>query len=259
MARQYQPARPRLAGVGLLCSSGHSGPGKTLGLQTDASTRFERGVDPTGQRRALERASGLLLAIAGGVPGPCRMEGSVAASCRPVILRRSRLALVLGEAVPDRDVVSILSRLGMQVTETGDGWQVQAPAFRFDIAIEVDLIEEIARVRGYDRIAPRQGIQATTLGSAPSTRVGAGSLRAALVQRGYQEAMTYSFVDREQDAFWPAARRAFRSSIHYRRTLQSCARASARARPRAPAQHLAPTTAGPAVRDGRPVHSRSAA
>jgi len=176
-----------------------AGRARRLGLQTDAATRFERGVDPTGQRRALERATGLLLAIAGGVPGPCQIEGAVTASRPPVTLRRSRLALVLGEVVPDRDVESILSRLGMHVTDNVDGWQVQPPAFRFDIAIEVDLIEEIARVHGYDRIAPRQGIQAMTLGSAPSTRVGSGSLRAALVQRGYQEAVTYSFVDREQD------------------------------------------------------------
>ncbi len=176
-----------------------AGRARRLGLQTDASTRFERGVDPTGQRLALERATELLLAIAGGVPGPCQVEGSATISRPPVSLRRGRLALVLGESVPDRDVEGILSRLGMQVRAGADGWQVEPPAFRFDIAVEVDLIEEIARVHGYDRIAPRQGFQTTALGHAPSTRVSADILRAALVQRGYQEAVTYSFVDREQD------------------------------------------------------------
>ncbi len=175
------------------------GRARRLGLQTDASTRFERGVDPTGQRRALERATGLLLAIVGGEPGPCQIEGSGATSSRQVALRRERLARVLGEAVPDRDVETILARLGMRVMPDEDGWQVQPPAFRFDIAVEVDLIEEIARVHGYDRMTPRQGTQTTTLGNAQSTRVRSDGLRAVLVQRGYQEAMTYSFVDREQD------------------------------------------------------------
>ncbi|MBL8202511.1 MAG: phenylalanine--tRNA ligase subunit beta [Chromatiales bacterium] len=176
-----------------------SGRARRLGLQTDASTRFERGVDPNGQRRALERATELLLAIAGGAPGPCQAEGARAANRPPVNLRRARLARVLGEAVPDPEVEGILVRLGMEVTPDGEGWQVQPPAFRFDISIEVDLIEEIARVHGYDRIAPRPGTQATKLGEAPSTRVSPDILRAVLVQRGYQEAITYSFVDRERD------------------------------------------------------------
>ncbi len=176
-----------------------AGRARRLGLQTDASTRFERGVDPTGQRRALERATELLLAIAGGMPGPCQIEGPGTAARQPVYLRRGRLALLLGEAVADRDVEGILARLGMQVKPDRDGWQVQPPAFRFDIAVEVDLIEEVARVHGYDRIAARQGTQTTTLGQASSTRVSADVLRAALVQRGFQEAVTYSFVDRELD------------------------------------------------------------
>jgi phenylalanyl-tRNA synthetase beta chain len=116
-----------------------------------------------------------------------------------VRLRRARLALLLGEVVPDQEVESILARLGMQVQRDVDGWQVVPPAFRFDIALEVDLIEEIARVHGYDQITPRQGGQATRLGESPAAQVGAGVLRAVLVQRGYQEAMTYSFVDRERD------------------------------------------------------------
>lgn len=176
-----------------------AGRARRLALQTDASTRFERGVDPTGQRRAIDRATALLLAIAGGVPGPSQVEGSGPPPRRPVTLRRKRLALVLGEAVPDGEVEGILTRLGMSMTADGDGWQVQPPAFRFDIAVEVDLIEEIARVHGYDRIAPRPGTQATRLGEAPAAQASTDVLRAALVHRGYQEAMTYSFVDREQD------------------------------------------------------------
>ncbi|MEO7386007.1 MAG: phenylalanine--tRNA ligase subunit beta [Gammaproteobacteria bacterium] len=176
-----------------------AGRARRLGLQTDASTRFERGVDPSGQSRALERATGLLLAIAGGIAGPIQIQASRAGARRPVILRRARLEQVLGVTVADSEVVSILSRLGMHVEVATDGWQVLPPSFRFDIGAEVDLIEEIARVHGYDRIAPRPGDQATRLGQSPAARLSNDKLRSVCVQRGYQEALTYSFVDRELD------------------------------------------------------------
>jgi phenylalanyl-tRNA synthetase beta chain len=176
-----------------------TGRARRLGLQTDASTRFERGVDPTGQQRAIERATGLLLMIAGGTPGPVQVSGPGVPARNAVILRRQRLARVLGEAVPDADVEGILRRLGMELAGHPDGWEVRAPAFRFDIAIEVDLIEEVARVRGYDRIATRPGRQVTRLGAAPAGRIELDTVRAALVQRGYQEAITYSFVDAGHD------------------------------------------------------------
>lgn len=175
------------------------GRARRLGLRTDAATRFERGVDPTGQQRALERATALLLAIAGGRPGACQVAGAGVPPPGPVVLRRTRLALVLGHAVPDPEVEGILKRLGMLVEVHADGWRVAPPAFRFDITVEVDLIEEIARVYGYERIPPLPGQQSTELGNAPAAQVSLGQLKVALVQRGYQEAITYSFVDREQD------------------------------------------------------------
>jgi phenylalanyl-tRNA synthetase beta chain len=183
-----------------------AGRARRLGLQTDAATRFERGVDPTGQKRALERAAELLLAIAGGVPGTCQVAGSGAQPHSPVVLRRTRLAQVLGDAVPDQAVETILRGLGMEVAVRADGWQVRPPAFRFDIAVEVDLIEEIARVYGYDRLAARPGEQRTQLGQAPASRAGIDLLRGALVQRGYQEAITYSFVEQEQDRLFAGGR-----------------------------------------------------
>ncbi len=176
-----------------------AGRARRLGLQTDAATRFERGVDPTGQARALERAAELLLAITGGVASACQSSGTGVLPPLPVNLRRARLARVLGDAVPDTAVEKILRGLGMAVVASVEGWQVQPPAFRFDIGVEVDLIEEIARVHGYDRIATHPGMQATRLGAAPAAHVTTDLLRAALVQRGYQEAMTYSFIEREQD------------------------------------------------------------
>jgi phenylalanyl-tRNA synthetase beta chain len=183
-----------------------AGRARRLGLQTDAATRFERGVDPTGQQRALERAAELLLDICGGTPGACHTTGSGVPPRSPVTLRRARLAQVLGDAVPDQAVETILRRLSMAVDVLAGGWQVRPPAFRFDIAVEVDLIEEVARVYGYDRIATRPGAQTTQLGEAPATRVSMDLLRGAFVQRGYQEVMTYSFVEREQDRIFAGGR-----------------------------------------------------
>ena len=176
-----------------------AGRARRFSLQTDAATRFERGVDPTEQQRAIERATELLMAIAGGVPGPCQTVGTGPEKRGSVTLRRARLAQLLGHVVADTEIMAILQRLGMSVTPAADGWRVVPPAFRFDLAIEADLIEEIARVHGYDQIPAVAGRQTTRLGDSPTGLASPGQIRAVLVQRGYQEAVTYSFVDRELD------------------------------------------------------------
>lgn len=178
-----------------------AGRARRFGLQTDAATRFERGVDPAGQLAAIERATALLLEITGGKPGPATVTGALADKRIPAVpLRRERLTQLLGHQVPDAEVVDILQRLDMLVDAQPWGWQVQAASFRFDIAIEVDLIEEIARIRGYDRIGEVAGRQTTRLGTASDSVVGLDRLKNVLVERGYQEAVTYSFIDGELDA-----------------------------------------------------------
>jgi phenylalanyl-tRNA synthetase beta chain len=178
-----------------------AGRARRFGLQTDAATRFERGVDPAGQLAAIERATALLLQITGGTPGPAQISGALAdGRIPPVALRRERLAQVLGHEIPDAEVLDILQRLDMCVEAQPWGWQVQAASFRFDIAIEVDLIEEIARIRGYDHIGERAGRQGTQLGIASDHSVGLDRLKTVLVERGYQEAITYSFIDGKLDA-----------------------------------------------------------
>ncbi|MEZ5566168.1 MAG: phenylalanine--tRNA ligase subunit beta [Gammaproteobacteria bacterium] len=183
-----------------------AGRARRLGLQTDAATRFERGVDPSGQIQALERATALLQAIVGGVAGPCDTTGPGVGSNTPIQLRRSRLDQVLGHQIPDADVTGILSRLAMSATTDKHGWTVKPPSFRFDVNAEVDLIEEIARVYGYDQIPASAGLQATHLGEAPASVVDPGVVRSTLVQRGYQEAMTYSFVASETDKLFAGGR-----------------------------------------------------
>ncbi|MGH8371165.1 MAG: phenylalanine--tRNA ligase subunit beta [Gammaproteobacteria bacterium] len=173
-----------------------NGRGRRIPLQTDAGYRFERGVDPGGQRRAMERASQLILDICGGEPGP--VHEVVSAEQLPqrsqLVLRRARLERLLGMAIPDADVSRILTRLGMNPQPTNEGWRVTAPGYRFDIAIEEDLIEEVGRIYGYDRIPVQHYAVPQAMGGTSETRIAPAHLRQVLVERGYQEAITYSFV-----------------------------------------------------------------
>jgi phenylalanyl-tRNA synthetase beta chain len=174
-----------------------AGRARRLGLHTDASLRFERGVDPAQQRRAVERATALLTGIAGGQPGPVieRVAEAHLPERNPVLLRRARLAMLLGHAVPDAEVERILEGLGIRLAPTDEGWEAVPPSHRFDIAIEADLIEEVARVHGYDLLPEARGAGAAALGEASESRVPGARLADMLAARGYQEVVTYSFVD----------------------------------------------------------------
>ena len=170
---------------------------RRLGLHTDASHRFERHASPVGQITAIERATELLMDVVGGHAGPlvdtCVEE---ALPSQPAIsLRSARIERVLGMAVADATVVDILERLGMGVVAGGGQWQVTPPAFRADIAMETDLIEELARIVGYDAIPSHAPTADLLMFSREEVRISEADLRAVLVQRGYQEAITYSFVD----------------------------------------------------------------
>ena len=168
------------------------------GLHTDASHRFERTVATDLQRRATERATALLVAIAGGRPGPVvdeRRDDHLPVPAR-IGLRASRIRRLLGMEMEPGEVRGILTRLGLQVEEGSPGeWQVQAPPFRPDLAIEADLIEELARVHGYERIPDRSPV--SDLRMRPHAEVGPGTtaVREVLAARGYQEAVTFSFVN----------------------------------------------------------------
>jgi phenylalanyl-tRNA synthetase beta chain len=180
------------------------GRARKLGLHTEASHRFERGVDPELPRRALERATELLLAIAGGEAGPVLVAENPADLPTPVAvtLRRTRLKRVLGVEVADAEVVRIFTALGMRVVVTADGWQITAPSSRFDIEREEDLIEEVARIFGYDNIPTATPAGALTLAVEPEARIGELALREQLAARGYCEAVNLSFVSADLLARW---------------------------------------------------------
>ncbi|MGE5626255.1 MAG: phenylalanine--tRNA ligase subunit beta [Bacillota bacterium] len=172
-----------------------SGWPRRLGLLTDAAYRFERGVDPAGPVRALERATQLILQICGGEAGPVNVTESSPETLKPIRLRRERLSMLLGMPVPDAEAGAILTRLGFTVTSAKDGWSAVAPTHRFDIEIEEDLIEEVGRVYGYDHIPPVHYPSAHGMDRLPEARVDLRRLRHVLVERGYQEVITYSFVE----------------------------------------------------------------
>lgn len=174
-----------------------AGRARHYGLHTDSSHRFERGVDYNLARTAMERATGLLLDLCGGAAGPIVEVVSEAdlPKVATIHLRKARIAQMLGLELESSVVEDMLTRLGMQLTDTADGWQVQAPSYRFDMAIEADLIEELARIYGYNRLPVRTPAAATPLRKVPENRLSMQDVRRQLIARGYQEAITYSFVE----------------------------------------------------------------
>jgi phenylalanyl-tRNA synthetase beta chain len=178
-----------------------AGRARQYALHTDASLRFERGVDPAGQARAVERATELLLEIAGGEAGP--LSDHVVAEHLPknesVLLRKSRLKQVLGTEIEDGRVAGILTDLGLVTTDHADGWNVEIPSYRFDIDVEDALVEEVARIFGYDEIPEVTAIAETPLATATETKIDLDLVANTLVARDYQEVITYSFVDQEID------------------------------------------------------------
>jgi phenylalanyl-tRNA synthetase beta chain len=176
-----------------------AGKARSYGLHTDSSHRFERGVDFQLQAEAMERATRLLVDIVGGEVGPIQeVVSKNDLPVRPdVVLRATRIEKVLGFGLAANEVARILSGLGLGVTAIADGWVCAVPSWRFDIAIEADLLEELARVYGYNRL-PVTHIRADLIMHArPEAALSIRYLRRHLSARGYREAITYSFVDPE--------------------------------------------------------------
>ena len=167
------------------------------GLTTDASQRFERGVDPSQQERAMERAVELIQSIAGGETGPVEVSRADAQMpARPAVpLRRKQLTRLLGACFEDTRVQAALEGLQMRVEPTSEGWSVTAPAHRFDISTEADLIEEVARIIGYGAIAAGDAVSSEHFRALPESIPEERGLLETLALRGYQEAVTYAFVD----------------------------------------------------------------
>ncbi|MFL0808976.1 MAG: phenylalanine--tRNA ligase subunit beta [Agarilytica sp.] len=174
-----------------------AGRARSYGLHTDSSHRFERGVDYEGAERALERASALIIEIVGGQAGPTRVyENEHLPQNRSVELRKARIAGGLGFAIEDNEVEDMVTRLGFDITSQADtGWTLSVPSYRFDVSIEEDLLEELARIYGYNNLPIAPVELNTELPYASETQLSLSKLEDQLVGREYQEVITYSFID----------------------------------------------------------------
>ncbi|WP_415905433.1 phenylalanine--tRNA ligase subunit beta [Neptuniibacter sp. QD48_55] len=176
-----------------------AGRARSYGLHTDSSHRFERGVDWQLQNQAINRATELLLEIVGGEAGPAveTVNQDELPAARQVFLRHSKVNAMLAFEMPADEIEEILTRLGLVVekTSTEGEWHVSVPSYRFDIAIEVDLIEELARVYGYNNLPVRTPTASMPIKANDETKVTIQNVRRALIARGYQEAITYSFIE----------------------------------------------------------------
>ena len=170
--------------------------GRRHKLLSDSRYRFERGVDPALQRRALERATQLVQQICGGEAGPVVEVGRAPQYAATIRLRHSRVERLLGCPVPAREVPALLGRLGIETqAEDAGAWRARVPTYRYDLRIEADLVEEVGRLFGYERIPARAYAASLAPFSIAETLRPLDSLKDALVARGYQEVVTYSFVD----------------------------------------------------------------
>jgi phenylalanyl-tRNA synthetase beta chain len=182
------------------------GRARRLGLQTDASQHYERGVDPALPARAMERASVLLIEITGGRAGPVTaVESRVHQPQRAAVdLRRTQLARLLGASIAPERVKSALGALQMKVQDVPTGWRVTPPTHRFDITIEADLIEEVARMVGFGTIAEHEDEVAQHFPQMPRACPPEARVLEFMSARGYHEAITYAFVDpRLQQRLFP--------------------------------------------------------
>ncbi len=183
-----------------------AGKARALGFSSDASHRYERGVDFELQRRAIERATQLILESCGGRPGPVIEAVALEhlPQRRPVSLRTARAARVLGITLGDERIEAMLKSLGLQVERAADGFRVTPPSFRFDIEIEEDLIEEIARLHGYDNIPSAPPVARMAMMPASESQQSAMTLRRQVADRDYHEVVTYSFVEAAWEADFAA-------------------------------------------------------
>jgi len=174
-----------------------AGRARSYGLHTDSSHRFERGVDYNLQVEAMERATALLLEIVGGEAGSLvHVTNEHLPKERQVTLRKARIISGLSLEMADSEVVDILTRLGLSlVSQNAEGWTFNVPSYRFDISIEADLLEELARVYGYNRLPTRALATPIQIDERPEAKLGVSAIRRQLVARGYQEAITFSFIE----------------------------------------------------------------
>lgn len=174
-----------------------AGRARSYGLHTDSSHRYERGVDYTLQGKAMERATALLLEIVGGKPGPVTAVESAAdlPADRTVSVTEAQIHAALGVVIPADQITQIFSGLGFALERLADTWTVQVPSWRFDISIPADLIEEVGRIYGYDRLPVSHPVAPMVISPLPEAQQSVRLVNQRMVSLGYQEIVSYSFVE----------------------------------------------------------------
>ena len=174
-----------------------AGKSRVLGFGSDSAYRFERGVDFAATVPAMDRATQLILEICGGAAGPICDARRALPARTPVRLRGARARRLLGIELTGQDIAQLLRRLGFVFEVQGDEFRITPPSYRFDLAIEEDFVEELARIHGYDNIPAQQPAGPMAMLPALEARSGVHAIRDLLVARDYQEIISYSFVDRQ--------------------------------------------------------------
>tara|TARA_B100001093_G_scaffold255452_1_gene244347 strand:- start:234 stop:2615 length:2382 start_codon:yes stop_codon:yes gene_type:complete len=172
------------------------GRARKYGMHTDASIRFERGVDPSIQSIAIEKASCLLVEITGGLIGPLSDQSydELLPNQLKINLKKDQIYKILGIKINNEEIEKILINLNMKITPSSEGWSVSPPKYRFDISIESDLIEEIARIHGYDSIPSIDYSSKNSLNTLTESKIDLETISTTLVSRDYREILTYSFI-----------------------------------------------------------------
>src|SRR5688572_3653042 len=176
------------------------GRARRYNFTSDAAHRFERGVDPQNNVEGIERATRLILDICGGEPGPTVDSVARLPKRKPVAMRVARAQKIIGIPVPAKEMAAAFSRLGFQSSQKKDSFVVNPPSYRFDIAIEEDLIEEVARLYGFERIAAHPPRVAATMLQVPEARRSLHDLRERLAAADYREVINFSFVEPRWEA-----------------------------------------------------------
>jgi phenylalanyl-tRNA synthetase beta chain len=189
------------------------GKSRRLGFASDAGYRFERGVDFEGCARGVERATQLIVEICGGRAGPLDVFTGELPARAPVRVRPRRVSKVLGIEVADATIAGHFERLGLAHVRDGDAFIVTPPSFRFDLAIEEDCIEEIARLVGYDAIPATPSAHVQAMLADPEAEVPVNALKRRLTGRDWQEAITFSFVDQRREALLHPGREAAQTPV----------------------------------------------
>jgi len=172
-----------------------AGRARRFALSSDAAFRFERGVDFAATAEAIERATQLIFDVCGGAAGPISEAAATLPQRKPVRLRSGRASKIIGVQFSDEQIAGLLKRLQLPHARSAGEFTVTPPSYRFDLEIEEDMVEEIARLHGYDNIPSRPPQAALSMLAAPEGRRTLSELKRILVDREYFEVVNFSFVD----------------------------------------------------------------